>query len=434
MSGQNSAGANPPNLATRSVRLLFSLFVKVILPILVLTGATLAAIYLMESGPKSSRQKPVRNARLVETLLAAPIEASVTIEGMGTVKASRVAQLQPRVSGQVIEMSPALIPGGLLSEGEIVLRIDSKDYELNVRQRKAELASIQSELKIEEGQQSIARNEYQLLQKEIAPEDEEWVLRKPQMESAQAKVDTAQAALELAQLELERTKVQAPFNAVVQSRDVNLGMQVNVSTSLATLVGADEYWVTVALPVNQLKWITIPRKTGETGSMVRVYDEAAWGAGIYRTGRVLRLESALEEEGRMAQLLVSVADPLALQPENEDQPALLIGSYVSVEIEGSALEDVYALDRALLRDGDQVWIMTPEDTLEIRLVKVAHRGPEQLLVSEGLSPGERVVVTTLSAPVEGMALRVAESEAASSPTLQGTETTDDGTLTEAPQS
>ena len=78
---------------------------------------------------------------------------------------------------------------------------------------------------------------------------------------------------------------------------------------------------------------------------------------------------------------------------------------------GAPLDGVISLDRALLRDGDRVWVMNAKHELEIRQVEVTFRGNEHVLVSSGLAPGERIVVSELSAPVEGMLLRTADEPA-----------------------
>lgn len=378
---------------------------KVALPIVILIGGGGLAVGLIETGPKAERQTPTRQAKLVEVTPARVARTSVTVHAMGTVKADRQVDLRPQVGGRVTWVSDEFMPGGILRAGDPLLKIDPKDFELVVRQRAAALATAESNLKIEHGQQSIARREYELLGETIRPDDRELVLRQPQLATVQAAVDTAKSTLEQAKLDLARTQVTAPFNAVVQSRDVNLGTQVSTTTSLTTLVGTDAYLVEVAVPVDQLKWLRVPQKNGEAGSTVRVFNEAAWGADIYRLGRITRLASQLESEGRMAQLLVAVDDPLALGDENTGKPVLLIGAYVRTEIDGIEVGPVAIVERNLLRDGNQVWLLAPDNSLEIRPVSLLFRGRDSVLIDKGLGAGERIVATALAAPVQGMALR-----------------------------
>ena len=393
----------------RSGRSALSVVIGVLLPLVVLGGGAWGTWYLVETGPKAQPKKGGgRNARLVEVEVACRSDVNTTIKAMGTVKPALQIDLQPRVAGEVIEVSEDWVPGRLYAEGELILRIDPTDYDLIVRQQKSDVAKVKSLYRLEVGNQTIAKSEYELLGETIREEDRDLVLRKPQLQSVEAAMETARAALAKAELDLARAEVRSPFNAIVVTGDAKLGAQVSAATRLARLVGTDEYWVELSLPVDQLKWIEIPRGDETGGSLVRVFDEAAWGEGVQRLGHVIRLAGDLEEEGRMARVFAAVADPLALGEENAGAPRLLIGSFVSVEIEGRTLDDVIALDRELLRDGDRVWVLSEEGTLEIRDVTVAFRGRGRVLISSGVEEGEMIVATDLSAPVGGMPLRTVD--------------------------
>ena len=297
----------------------------------------------------------------------------------------------------------------------------------------------------------MAKREYETLGRQVSEQDRALVLRQPQLQTAQAALEAAKAAkraaeagqraaeaarkaavamkesataaakaaeaskaaaevaLRKARLDLERTTIRAPFNAIVESEAVDLGSQVSAQARLAALVGTDVFWVEVSVPVDELQWIRVPRARGEAGSAVRVYNEAAWGTDVSRAGVVVRLASALEEEGRMARLLVAVDDPLGLRDPSGRIPPLLIGSYVRVEIEGNELNGVVPVEREHLHDGDHVWVMGADGGLGIRTVEIAYRGRNRVLVSRGLETGDRMVTSDLPAPVQDMPLRTRES-------------------------
>jgi len=328
--------------------------------------------------------------------------------------------------------------------------------ESDILQRESDIIEAEAALTMEQGQQAVAQREYELLGRTVSEEDRDLVLRQPQLRTAQATCSAARAAkraaeaakraaeaatksaealkrsaeaavqaaqaskaaaevaLRKAELDLRRTTIRAPFSATVAAKAVDEGSQVSPTTPLGRLVGTDEYWVEVSVPVDQLRWIRIPRTQRDEGSAVRIHNEAAWGKDAARTGSVIRLDSALEEEGRMARLLVSLRDPLALRTENHGKPVLLLGSYVRVEIDGEELDGVFPIDRDLMHDGDSVWVMTPEGKLDVRKVEVAFRGRDRVLVASGLKPGEHLVTTDLAAPVPGMPLRTRPSDEAAS--------------------
>ena len=199
-----------------------------------------------------------------------------------------------------------------------------------------------------------------------------------------------------------------PSTGWSHSRDVTVGTRANESTILATLIGTDAYWVEVSVPVSRLRWIRIPRFQKDKGARVRIYDPAAWGQSVFREGRVIRLEADLEAQGRMARLLARVEDPLSLKPDNRDKPAMLIGAYVRVEIEGKTVPSAVAIEREFIHNGQSVWVMDPQGDLAIRPVEIAFRGTDRVLITDGIAPGERLVVTDLTTPVEGMPLHTTD--------------------------
>jgi hypothetical protein len=112
----------------------------------------------------------------------------------------------------------------------------------------------------------------------------------------------------------------------------------------------------------------------------------------------------------MARLLVEVSDPLALQVSTKGQPVLLLGSYVRVEIAGANLPHAAAIERDLIHDGKHVWIMDDQGTLDIRSVDIAFRGQDKVLITDGIRDGELLVTSNLPSPVQGMSLRLKDSE------------------------
>ena len=383
--------------------------IRFLLPIAVLGAAGLVAYLLLTTRPQAARKSVAREARLVEIEIAKHARYDTVVEAMGTVIASRRVDLRPQVAGAVVAVSPELEPGGRFRSGDELLRIDPSDYQLVARQRAAELADTEAQLALEMGNQEVARRESEMFGDLIARGRKDLVLRKPQLDTAKARVAAARAALDAAELDQERTTVRAPFDAVVEARTAILGSRVDATSVLATLVGTDEFWIEVAVASRELRWLAIPQQPGDLGSLARVADEAAWGPGVTREGRVVRRYPDLEEEGRMARLLVAIADPLPQNGAEVVGRALLLGSFVRVVIAGRVIDGV-VVDRSHLRDGDNVWLMDDSGALEIRPVQVSYRGREEVVVSAGLQGGERVVASDLAAPVAGMPLRAANGE------------------------
>ncbi len=365
--------------------------------IIVAAGLGLAG-YLKKTAPKAQRRPPVRNVPRVETMALYPGDHQVSVTAMGTVAPAREMTLKSRVSGQVQSVHPEFVAGGIVARGQRLLKIDPQDYQLALARKESQLINARYELKVEMGFQDVARREWSLLNKGTPADalDEELALRKPHLAKARSSLAAAQAELEQARLNLSRTDIKAPFNAIVRATHVESGSQVSTQDALADLVGIDEYWIRVALPVDRLRWIRIPSKRSETGAPAMVHYR-----GYARSGRVIRLLGDLEPQGRMARILVSVEDPLGRGDGEPGQP-LLIGEYVRVKVQGETLADVYRIPRSALRDNNTIWLVAADDTLRIEPVVTVWRDDRHVLIHDHLAPGDRLVVSDLAAPVAGM--------------------------------
>jgi RND family efflux transporter MFP subunit len=372
--------------------------------ILLAAGGVTAVIFSTE--PKAKRVTATKKtAMLVEVTEVHRGSYRPTIVALGSVQPARDIVLGPRVSGEILERADAFTPGGFVDEGELLLQIDPSDYETALAQRKSELRQALADLDIEMGRQNVAERDLQLFDGELPTGSRELVLRQPQLDTAKARVDAARAAVERAKLDLGRTTIEAPFDAHILTREANVGSQVAPGDRLGRLVGLDEYWVVTTVPLSKLRWISFPEEKGEIGSKVRVRDRAAWPAGVYREGRIDKLVGALEERTRLAQVLVSVPDPLARGAEAAGEPKLMIGSFVEARIEADPVEDVVRVDRDYLRKDDTVWVME-EGTLRIRDAEILLQDEQHAYLASGLEEGDLVVTTNLSTVTDGAPLRL----------------------------
>jgi multidrug efflux pump subunit AcrA (membrane-fusion protein) len=212
------------------------------------------------------------------------------------------------------------------------------------------------------------------------------------------------AEVQKAQLNLSRTRIRAPFNAIIRTKYVDIGSQVSGQEKLAVLVGADEYWIQASIPVDRIDWMMIPRRPAEPGSAVRILHRT----GHEIAGTVIKLLGDLGSEGRMARILVEVKDPLNLKTREENRPVILIGEYVKIEIEGRNLQNVYRIPRTALRDNSRIWVVNQDSKLDIRSVETLWRDAKTVLLREGLEPDDQLIVSDLPAPINGMPVQVGD--------------------------
>lgn len=369
--------------------------------ILLLAGATTALIFSTE--PTAQRGGAMKEtAMLVDVTEVHPDTVRPTIRAMGTVRPVQDVVLSPRVDGQIVRQATAFEPGALVDEGEVLLQIDPSDYQNALQQRQSELRQAESDLTLEMGRQNVAQKDFQLLDDTLSASNRALVLREPQLNAARSQVEAARAAVEQARLNLNRTTIRAPFDAHVLERTVSVGSQVSPGDALGRLVGRDVYWVEATIPLSTLRWVP---DVGTPAPPVRIRNRTAWEAEEYREGTLAKVVGSLEDQTRMARVLIEVPDPGADTAPDEDRPALMLGAYVEVAIPAQELSGVYRLNRDLVRDDDTVWLMD-DDSLHIQRVDVAFRDADYAYVEQGLHPGARVVTTNLSTVVDGAPLRL----------------------------
>jgi RND family efflux transporter MFP subunit len=381
------------------------LLLNIGLSLAVIVAAIIGAAYITKTAPKARRRPPAKIAPLVEVAQIQPGIHNVAVQAMGTVVPAKEIVLESRVSGEIVALHPQFTVGGFLEKGSEVLRIDPLDYELAVTLAQARVKDSESILKVAEEEAAAAIEEWRLLYKNN-PQNAKipaLVAKEPQLEAARAKLAAEKADLQKAKLDLARTRIKAPFNAIVRNKFVDIGSQVSGQEQLAELIGTDVYWIQASIPVDRLNWITIPRQFTETGSSVRIFHRNAHE----HSGTVIKLLGDLEQEGRMARVLIEVRDPLGLRRKGKKQLPLLIGEYVRLEISGRQLDNVYRIPRTALRDSNRIWVASSQDTLKIREVDILWRDSETVLFRDGLQPGDRLIVSELPTPVDGMAVQIA---------------------------
>ncbi|MBZ9537350.1 efflux RND transporter periplasmic adaptor subunit [Modicisalibacter tunisiensis] len=383
------------------------------LGVLLLAGAV---AYWLLSHPPRTGQRAAPPEPAPPTVSVASIQrrnVAPTLVAYGRVIAARETRVASRVAGQLERFAPGVEPGRVVETGATLAILDDADYRLAVQRAEAALTRARADLAIERGQQLQAQADYRTYGRELPAERRALVLREPQLKAARAAVSSAEADLEQARLELARTTIAAPFRGMVQERLVGAGSAVAANTALLGLVDVSHFWVRVSLESDALDWL----ETGDgidSGSLATLVSDA-WPADRQRRGRAFSILPGLAENGLMSQLLVRVEDPLALDTK---APALRLGDVVEARFTPPGRDDLIGLPVAALHEDDRVWTLDAGNRLHIVSVTPFYRDQRQVLIRADGAPlggAERVVVSPLVRPREGMALRVAPTPDDTSP-------------------
>ena len=377
--------------------------------IIIIAAAIGLYVFLARQAPKPKSEKVKTKLPLVRTLTMSTSSESIKVHATGTVIPAQEIVLQAQVSGQIINLNPALMPGGILEKGETVLTLDPRDYEDAIVQAEAQVDKGRLNLALETSRATIAKEEWQLLQPSSDPGDTalDLVLRKPQLAFSISELKAAEHALSQAKRQLERTRLVAPFDTIVQSESADIGQLITPQTLIAHLVGTEQFWVQVSVPVETLQWINLPDSSAKSGVRVEISQrESNASYGPY-SGRLIRLLGDLESKSRLARLLIAIDQPLQQKPI-----PLLLGTYVHVSIQGKTLNKVIKIPRIALRHGQSVWIYQDDGTLSIRPCRIVWKSRTHVFIpeGEGLTSGDRVITSPLSTPIDRMKLRLQVSQ------------------------
>ncbi|WP_421824438.1 efflux RND transporter periplasmic adaptor subunit [Flagellimonas oceanensis] len=384
----------------------------------ILMGGILVTTLIFSTEPEAqSEGASIETAILVDVVDAEKGTFAPTIVATGTVQPVEDVTLSPLVSGQIIRRDPAFTPGGFVKKGEVLLQIDPSDYRNTLELRKSELLQSETALATEMGRQQIAEQDLQLINNDslfgdnpLSDNETQLVLRQPQLNAVKATIEAARASKNQAQLNLERTTIRAPFDAHILSQNVTVGSQVAQGDNLGRIVGTDSYWVTATVPVSRLQYLKFPESNTEKGSIVHIENSSAWPSGAQRVGYLDRQIGALDNQTRLARVLVRVEDPLATTDELKEAPKLMIGTFVEVNIQADSIPDVVRINRDLVRTNQTAWVMK-DNLLEIRELDIILTDNQYAYIQSGLSDGDKIVTTNLSTVTNGIELRTRSEDA-----------------------
>ena len=384
---------------------------KVVLPMVVLGVASLGAGILIYTGSPVAGRPTERSLRAVRVTPVEIRTVQLEVHSQGTASPRTESELIPEVAGRVVWTSPALVSGGYFEEDEVLLRIAREDYLASVERARAAVERAGGE---DQRARQALRRQRDLAARDVvsgvALDDAETAAR-----VAAATLRDARVALEQAERDLTRTEVRAAFTGRVREERVDVGQFLNRGQAVATIYATD--FVEVRLPIGdaQLAYLEIPiwqREAIPEDRLPEVELSARFAGETHSwRGRVVRTEGEIDTRSRLVHVVARVAN----DPDARGLP-LPVGLFLRARIAGRTVEGVAVVPRQALQAPGLVFVVDAEDRLRFRAVEVLRLLGDEALVSRGLAAGERVCISPIQAPVEGMRVRpVSPTETPGSP-------------------
>ena len=364
--------------------------------LIAIIGTITACVYfgLIMTKPVAEIKERKRNIPAVDVWEAEVSDYDVIIKSQGVTKPKRSTVLAAEVSGKVIAISPKFEVGENFDEGEVMIEIDRADYEAAKSQAASVLADSQLALEKENALTKQALIDWKALGGDGVPND--LVLRKPQMQSALAKVSAAEAGFEKAVRDLNRTKIRSPYKCQVRETLVELGSTLAAGSHAAAVNSANDFELRLPVSLEDYAFIDVIK-----GTSLRL--EANIAGVLYQwEGELVRTEGKVDQS---SQSVFLVANVNAIQGDKFLSPGL----FLNAKINGKKIKNIYAIPRRALYGNDKIIIVNSDNKVSFREVVVTRTERDRVIIRNGIIEGEKIVTTPIPNVINGMEVSVRKS-------------------------
>jgi len=309
----------------------------------------------------------------------------------GTVKAVRIVEVIPHVSGYIGERY--FVEGSRVEAGDPLYRIDPRPFEATLAKYVAELARNQANL--DYSTREVTR--FGRAVKTGAVSQEQYDQATAQQQEAQAAVDASRAQIDSARLDLDYTDIKAPFDGRTQQTRQYVGdLVAEYQDVLTTLVQMDPVHVIFNVSRRDLYHV---REMELDGTIAPIRDHARVelllpDASVYtERGRLDFVSAQIDPTTDTVTLRAVIANTLV-----ENREALVPGQYVPVRLVLGERADALLIPRKAVVEsqaGHNVFVVDANGKVESRKVTVGSPYKELRVIEDGLSKGEKVIVEGL---------------------------------------
>ena len=358
-----------------------------------------------------TRAAPTQTEREIPVLLVDAIEARrepvfFRVNTQGAVTPRTESNLVSEVSGQIVEVASNYVSGGFFRKGELLLRIDPRNYQSALKSAQANVARVQTQVAKENALANFALDDWKTLRDLNASTGpiSDLALRKPQLAEAIAESISAEAALEKAQEDLNRTSIRAPYDGMVQEKHADVGQYVNTGSQLALIFATD--YAEIRLPITQRELALVDLPSADGSSLPLPVTLTSQAGKIQHTwqGLIVRSEGVFDSASRVLYVVAQVEDPYNQSGRNGE--LLRIGTFVTASIQGRFGGALFTIPRHALQRGETLWIIDEQQKIYPRDVQIVSTDEEYAYVDGGLVNGDRYTITPIDQPLPGMPVRV----------------------------
>lgn len=382
----------------------------------------------MNEEPRSFPQRERILAVNVITLDPVTITPELTV--FGELRSQRTLDLRSAIGGTVLEASDALVEGGTVTAGQLLLRIDPVEAEAALASIRADLQDAQAELRDADRALILAQDELTAARAQAGLRDQALaravdletrgvgtaaavetaelaasaaqaavLTRRQGLASAQARIDQATTRLVRAQITVSQaeravadTQVYAAFNGTLAEVTISPGGRVTANERFAQLVDPSQLEVSFRVSTSQYA-----RLLDDAGQLLKAPVDVTLdvsGVNLRAAGQITR-EGATVGTGQTGRLLFARIDTA---------PGFRPGDFVTVRIAEPALADVVLVPATAVAADQTVLIVGDEDRLRSADVQLLRRQGDDVIIAVGENAGATIVAER--SPLLGAGIKV----------------------------
>lgn len=425
--------------------------------ILIIAAGIFGMNRLAQSKP-DPREKPVQEQRLsVDTVAAEKQTIRLTVKAYGEAAPVRITDICPQVAGNIVEKHPALDQGGRVQAGEVLMKIDRADYDIEKEKADARVALAENQIRQLQTSQDRDRDRLAAVQKntrlakaeytrlktlydtdrvgtlsdvETAEQDynslldTEKALKKTialyplQIEEARQDLAREQAELKTAELNLARCTIPAPFSGRIRSESIELGTYITTGTTALTL--ADDSTLEIQVPVSDRDAFEIlALRQGSDGwfsglDQISCRIETVTGQAFATLSPRIHRAVKYDADSRTLYLAVRTqsggSSERSDSSDSSDSVPLLDGMFCRVFLTGTSVAEAVKIPVSALNADDTVYLARNRQLKTLAVDRVMADG-DDIYVSGDFRTGDRVITTRLTNPIENTALELSRDNA-----------------------
>jgi len=360
-----------------------------IIPLLIIVAGWFVMSFLINSREKPAKREPAVRQIVVSTVVVnlAPVKAQIT--AFGRVSSAQPVQLISDVTGELLTGDIQFVPGQSFKRGDLLIRIDDRQTQLQIKSKKSELlnalaqvlpeikVTFSSDYKVWEDYFSKCSFDSALLELPKTNND------RIRLYLARFNVYQLYFAIKELEIKLEKHYHYAAFDGSIITADMRVGSHARLGAVLGRIVNLEDLEVEVSVAVEDAVWID---------HLSKVKFSSRELPGVWQGG-ISRIASEIDTKTQSLPVFVTL--------DKLNDHSIPNGSFLTAELPGRTIENAILVPREAIYEERYVYVIVDGQLMQ-RDITIARTLPDHVIITDGLKQGDTLVTEQLQGVIPGM--------------------------------